>query len=382
MKRVRNPPNPYASEHHEWLEEPPAALPEVYVERARSILSENDSPDLHFRWSVNPYRGCQHACAYCYARPTHEYLGFGAGTDFETRLIVKENAPELLRKAFASRRWRGELVAFSGVTDCYQPLEAVWELTRRCLEVCRDFRNPACVVTKSYLIRRDADLLAEMAARSSMHVCMSIAFAGAEHSRLLEPQAPVPERRFEAMRALADAGVPVGVLFAPIIPGLNDSDIPTVLARAAECGATTASFVPLRLPGSVETVFLERLRDVLPLRAERVEHRLREIRGGALNDCRFGSRMTGQGEYWEAIDRLFEVSCRRNGLNKPPCVARPARGDGPGLGAACDGLTGACNTGLHTDGAKPSPVPAKTRPSALRYVQLDLPFPSGGLTPR
>jgi len=187
MKRVSNPPNPYLFACHEWLDKPPAALPEVYVERARSILSENDSPDLHFRWSINPYRGCQHACAYCCARPTHEYLGFGAGTDFETRLIVKENTPELLRKAFSSRRWQRQLVAFSGVTDCYQPLEAVWGLPRQCLEVCRDFRNPACIVTKSYLIRRDAGLLAGMARETRVHVCMSFAFCDPELSKLVEP---------------------------------------------------------------------------------------------------------------------------------------------------------------------------------------------------
>lgn len=319
MKRISNPPNPYLSCHHEWLEEPPAALPEVYVEQGKSILSENDSPDLHFRWSCNPYRGCQHACAYCYARPTHEYLGFGAGTDFETHLIVKKNAPELLRKAFSSKRWQRELVAFSGVTDCYQPLESVWELTRRCLEVCREFRNPICIVTKSYLIRRDAELLARMATESRVHVCMSLAFADARLSKQIEPQAPVPERRFEAMRILADAGVPVGVLFAPVIPGLNDTEIPAVLGRSAECGATTAQFVPLRLPGSVEAVFLERLRQTMPLRLQRIHNRLRDIRGGRLDEARFGRRMTGQGQYWQAIDRLFKISCRKEGLNAPPC---------------------------------------------------------------
>lgn len=320
MKRVCNPPNPYVAQHHEWLEEPPAVMPEIYVEHARSILSENDSPDLHFRWSVNPYRGCQHACAYCYARTTHEYLGFGAGTDFENRLIVKENAPELLAKSFASRKWRRELVAFSGVTDCYQPLESVWQLTRQCLEVCREFRNPVCVVTKSYLIRRDADLLAEMARAGRVHVCMSIAFRDASLSKLVEPQAPPPRRRFEALRILADAGVPVGVLVAPIIPGLNDSEIPAILRQAAECGAATAYFQPLRLPGSVEHVFMSRLHQAIPLRAQRVENRLREIRGGELNDPRFGIRMRGQGRYWEAIGRLFEVTCRRHGLNLPPCA--------------------------------------------------------------
>lgn len=327
IQRLDNPPNPYVGECHEWLEPPPPALPEVYVEQARSILSENDSPDLGFRWSVNPYRGCQHACAYCYARCTHEYLGFGAGTDFDTKLVVKANAPDLLRKAFSSRKWQDELVAFSGVTDCYQPIEAVWKLTRRCLDVCLDHRNPACIVTKSYLVRRDADLLAELAATSGAHVCMSVTFADPETSKLVEPQAPIPDRRIEAMRILADAGVPVGILIAPVIPGLNDRDIPEILTRAAEAGATTSAFVPLRLPGSVEQVFLSRIKKVLPLRAQRIENRLREIRGGRLNDTRFHHRMTGSGTYWESILQLFNLHRNRLGLHRPPCSEENGRCD-------------------------------------------------------
>lgn len=372
MKRISNPANPYLSCHHEWLEEPPAALPEVYVERGKSILSENDSPDLHFRWSCNPYRGCQHACAYCYARPTHEYLGFGAGTDFETHLIVKENAPELLRKAFSSKRWPRELVAFSGVTDCYQPLESVWELTRRCLEVCREFRNPVCIVTKSYLIRRDAELLARMATESRVHVCMSIAFADAGLSKRIEPQAPIPERRFEAMRILADAGVPVGALFAPVIPGLNDTEIPAVLSRSAECGATTAQFVPLRLPGSVEAVFLERLEQTMPLRFQRIQNRLRDIRGGRLDEARFGRRMTGQGEYWQAIDRLFRISCRKYGLNAPPCETEKSGCRGDDLSPASVSLNPSCGPIL------PEPRRGSRRNEAEDLVQLQLPFMSNG----
>ncbi|HOM50586.1 MAG TPA: PA0069 family radical SAM protein [Phycisphaerae bacterium] len=367
MKRISNPPNPYVSQYHEWLEEPPAAAPEVYVERARSILSENDSPDLSFRWSCNPYRGCQHACAYCYARPTHEYLGFGAGTDFETRLIVKENAPELLRKAFSSRRWQRERVAFSGVTDCYQPLEAVWELTRRCLEVCRQFRNPACIVTKSYLIRRDVELLAAMAAEGHVHVCMSIAFADAKLCKLIEPQAPSPERRFEAMRILAEAGVPVGVMLAPVIPGLNDTEIPAVLDRAAECGATTAQFTPLRLPGSVEAVFLERLDEAMPLRSQRVRSRIRDIRGGELNDSRFNSRMTGQGQYWQAIEQLFEIACRKHGLNEPPCESD----------AVCRSAAGPCERPSRGAGILPASAGRDVHPagrSTRGDGQMSLPF--------
>lgn len=317
MKRVSNPPNPYESAVREWLEEPPAVRVEVYEETAKSILSENDSPDLPFRWSVNPYRGCQHACAYCYARPYHEYLGLGAGTDFDSKLVVKVNAPDLLDEAFSRRGWGGESVNFSGVTDCYQPLEAVWGLTRRCLEVCLRHRNPAAIVTKSYLVRRDAELLSELNRVAGARVYLSIPFADDRAARAVEPQAPPPGRRFEALRILRDAGVPVGVLVAPIIPGLNDTQVAEVLRRAAEAGATSASFTALRLPGPVAEIFFERVKNVLPLRAERIEHRLRDMRGGQLNDPRFGRRLDATGEYWESIRRLFDGVCHRYGLARP-----------------------------------------------------------------
>lgn len=315
MNRIENPPNPYLSAHREWLEPPPAVALEVFQDDSRAILSHNDSPDIPFRWSVNPYRGCQHACAYCYARPTHEYLGFGAGTDFDTRLTVKPDAPGLLARAFARRNWRKEAVVFSGVTDCYQPLEAVWRVTRACLEVCRDFANPVAIVTKSYLVVRDIDLLTQLARVSSVSVHLSIPFADADTARKIEPHAPSPQRRFEALRLLRDAGVDASVFVAPIIPGLNDRDIPALLERSAACGATGASFVALRLPGSTQSVFLERLRRELPLHAARVERRIRDIRGGELNDARFGCRMTGTGPYWDAIRQLFQSTARRLGLD-------------------------------------------------------------------
>jgi len=307
VKLVENPPNPYESAHREWLEPPPEVRLEVYEEQARSILAENDSPDIPFRWSCNPYRGCQHACAYCYARATHEYLGFGAGTDFETRLVVKVNAPELLAKALSRRNLAGEYINFSGVTDCYQPLEAVYRLTGRCLEVCLAKRNPVGVVTKSYLIVRDAEVLAELNRVAGAQVYVSIPMADRTISKAMEPQAPTPERRFEAIRRLADAGVPVGVMVAPVIPGLTDRDIPVILQRAREAGATRASCMPLRLAGNVREVFQTRLRREMPLRAERVLQRLRDIRHGQLNDSRFGWRMRGDGPYWESVIRLFDV---------------------------------------------------------------------------
>lgn len=315
-KRVWNPPNPYLTEHRDLLGEPPEAKLEVYEDRSRSILSRNDSPDLGFRWSVNPYRGCFHACSYCYARPTHEYFGWGAGTDFERRIVIKRHAPKLLERAFHARSWKGERIMFSGVTDCYQPLEAAYRLTRGCLEVCLKFRNPVGVITKSLLIRRDADLLAALAKDADAGVSISIPFIDEEVARKVEPGTPTIRRRFETMRILADAGVPVGIGVAPIIPGLNDADIPALLKEAKRCGAQFAFHTLLRLPGSVRSVFLHRLKEDLPLRAARVEHRIRETREGNLTDSRFGHRHQGQGTYWQTIEQIWELWTRRLGFNQ------------------------------------------------------------------
>jgi len=322
LRRVSNPPNPFISEAREWLEcEPPDAKIDVYEEHAKSILSENDSPDIPFRWSINPYRGCHHACAYCYARPTHEYLGYGAGTDFDTKIVAKVNAAELLRKAFEKKSWQGESICFSGVTDCYQPQEAVYQLTRGCLEVCLACRNPATIITKSFLVIRDASLLAELNRAARARVFMSVAFADDETARLIEPGAPPPSRRFEAIRQLAAAGLRVGVLCAPVIPGLNDSQMPEVLRLAAEAGAKSAGYTALRLPGSVAPVFLERIRAAMPLRAQRVENRIREMRDGGLNDPRFSKRMRGSGNYWQSIRSLFNVCAVKHGLKPVKRIA-------------------------------------------------------------
>lgn len=316
VKRIWNPPNPYLTEHRELLGEPPAAKLEVYEDRSKSILSRNDSPDLGFRWSVNPYRGCFHACSYCYARPTHEYFGWGAGTDFERRIVIKRTAPKLLERAFRAPSWKGERLMFSGVTDCYQPLEAAYRLTRGCLEVCLRFRNPVSVITKSLLVRRDANLLAALAKEAEASVALSIPFIDEDVARKVEPGTPTIRRRFETMRILADAGVPVGIGVAPIIPGLNDADIPALLKEAKRCGAQFAFHTLLRLPGSVRSVFFHRLKEDLPLRAARVEHRIRETRGGRLTDSRFGHRHHGQGTYWQAIEQIWEVWTRRLGFNQ------------------------------------------------------------------
>lgn len=322
MRRVENPPNPFESRFIEYFEgiAPPAQL-EIYEDTTRTILARNDSPDLGFRWSVNPYRGCFHACAYCYARPSHEYLGFGAGTDFETKIVVKPRAPELLREAFLKPSWKGELIVFSGDTDCYQPLEASYQLTRRCLEVCLEFGNPVGIITKSFLITRDLELLKKLHERTRLSISVSIPFFDEKTARLVEPNAASIRKRFEVVRMLAEAGLEVGVLVAPMIPGLNDSDIPQILKEAASCGARHAASTLLRLSGSVKPVFISRIRKHFPLAAEKILHRIREVREGKLSNSQFGERHRGKGPYWENIEKLFHLWCHKLGLNreeKPP----------------------------------------------------------------
>jgi DNA repair photolyase len=311
---ISNPPNPWDPTTVDWLGDPPPALPRVYADATREILSRNESPDIPFRWSVNPYRGCAHGCAYCYARPTHEYLGFGAGTDFDTRIVAKLRAPDLLRRAFARPSWKGEPIAFSGNTDAWQPLEASLRLTRGCLEACLEFRNPVLVTTKAPLVERDLDLLAALARVGAVRASVSLPFLDASRARALEPWVASPERRLVTISRLAEAGVPVGVNVAPVIPGLNDEEIPRVLAAARDAGATRAHWLLLRLPGPVKAVFEERLRAALPERAERVLHRVRDTRDGRLYDARFGVRGRGEGEHARTISALFEASRARLGL--------------------------------------------------------------------
>ncbi|HET9886006.1 MAG TPA: PA0069 family radical SAM protein [bacterium] len=310
-RRIWNPPNPFDPSWTDWeVESAPAEL-ETFEDQSRSVLSHNDSPDLGFRWSVNPYRGCMHACAYCYARPTHEYLGLGAGTDFERKIYVKRDAAALLDRAFRKPSWKYELVVFSGVTDCYQPVEATWGLTRACLEVCERHANPIAIVTKSVLVVRDIDVLLRIARCSSASVSMSIPFASDEMAKKIEPSAPSVRRRFAAVRQLSEAGVRVGVGVAPIIPGLNDRDVPEILQRAKENGAAYAFRTLLRLPGSVRAVFLRRLAEEYPDRAAHVQKRIRDVRGGNLSESRFGLRQHGKGQYWGAIDALWELWLRK-----------------------------------------------------------------------
>lgn len=325
-RRVANPPNRFLLEHleHDAGEAPWAAL-ELYEEDAKTVLSENESPDLGFRWSMNPYRGCQHACAYCYARATHEYWGFGAGTDFERRIVVKRNAPERLRAELEARRWRGELIVFSGNTDCYQPVEGALRLTRRCLEVCLDYRNPIAIITKGVLVERDVELLSELAREAAARVVFSIAFADDDVARAMEPGAPPPSRRLAAMAKLAEAGVTTGVSIAPILPGLNDADVPVVLERAHAAGATYASLSLVHFPREVLPVFEDRLEESFPARAAKVRAAIREARGGKMTDARFGNRMVGEGPRWKLVEDVFEKQCARLGMARtaPSLPMRP-----------------------------------------------------------
>jgi DNA repair photolyase len=316
MHFVENPPNPWLTHSVEWLGEPPEAKLEVFEEtETRAIITHNVSPDVSFDYTVNCYRGCIHGCTYCFSRPTHEYLGFGAGTDFDRKIVVKVNAPELLRHELMKPSWKGDEIVFSFTSDPYLPLESHYKLTRRCLEICAEFRNPVGVITKSALIRRDIDVLQALTREASLAVFFTIPFTDRESARAVEPFAPLPDARFRAMADLAAAGIKVGIGIAPVIPGLS-SDIPILLKRAREAGATLAFINMLRLPGSVAPYFQERLREKLPTKAERVLSRIREARGGRLNSSVFGERMRGKGPYWEATERLFKIHCHKLGFNK------------------------------------------------------------------
>lgn len=303
----------------------------VEEEHAKSLLNRNQSPDVPFDWGVNAYRGCAHACAYCYARPTHEHLGYGAGTDFDSRLVVKVNAPELLRAELAKRSWRQETVCVSGNTDPYQPLEASYRLTRRLLEEFARARTPVVLITKGALVRRDIDVLQRLRDIAGVTVHISLAFLDEGWARAMDPGAPSPKARLETVRQLADAGLDVGLSLSPVIPGLNDDALPELLERAAQAGATRAFATLLRLPGTVQQVFFERLSQRSPERARRVERALREARQGELTDARFGQRMRGQGARWAMVEQLLELHARRLGLElgersqpelPPPAVPR------------------------------------------------------------
>lgn len=326
IKRINNPPNPFHARSinwttvdnltvNDWAEAPPIANLEIYEEKAKSILSKNDSPDIFHRYSVNPYRGCFHACAYCYARPSHQYLDFGAGTDFERKIIVKINAHELLEKEISKKNWQGSNILFSGNTDCYQPLELSYELTRKCLLVCAEHNNPVSIITKSSIVQRDIDVFKVLNERSEVHVTISIPFFDNEMARAVEPGAPLPSARFRALQALADAGISCGIAVAPLIPGLNDNQISAILIEAKRRGAKSAFMTLVRLPGVVKEVFFQRINEALPLKVNKVRNRILSMKGGRFNRSEFGMRMKGEGVHWEAVKWMFDSTCKKLGLN-------------------------------------------------------------------
>ena len=286
------------------------------LERARSIITRNDSPDVGFDYSVNPYRGCEHGCIYCYARPGHANLGHSPGLDFETKIIVKENAPELFEKALCKASWRGEPVAIGTYTDCYQPVEKRFRLTRRILEIAERHRQAVVLITKSRLVLRDIDILRRLAKRRLVRVAVTVTTLDRRLARLMEPRAATPARRLEVMGALAEAGIPVSVMVAPVIPALNDHEIESILLRAREAGAEAAGMVMLRLPLEIAELFREWLEEHFPDRAKRVLSLVREMHGGRLYDPRFGKRMRGAGPHAWLIWRRFELACRRLGLGR------------------------------------------------------------------
>ena len=281
---------------------------------SKSIITYNDSPDVGFDASINPYRGCEHGCIYCYARPYHEYLGFSAGLDFETKILVKEDSPQLLKQELSSPAWKPQLLAISGVTDAYQPVERKLRLTRQCLEVLTEFRNPVCIITKNQLVARDSDLLAELARINAAAVCMSVTSLDPDLARVMEPRTSSPANRLDAIRQLSDSGVPVRVLVAPVIPGLNDHEVPAIIKAAAEAGASHAGYVMLRLPHGVADLFEAWLGEHFPDRKNKVMNKILDVRGGKKYDSRFGTRMRGVGVYAEQVKSMFGIACRRNGL--------------------------------------------------------------------
>ncbi|HET6248990.1 MAG TPA: PA0069 family radical SAM protein [Tepidisphaeraceae bacterium] len=318
-----NPPNrfePIAFEiDGDYLddEEQPAPQTAYFKDTARSIIAHNDSPDVGFTWSINAYRGCSHGCIYCYARPTHEYFGLSAGLDFETKIFVKEDAPALLREALYSPKWQPATLAMSGVTDCYQPIERQLQITRRCLQVLAEFRNPVGIITKSHLVTRDIDVLQNLSAVNAAMVFISITTLDADISAKMEPRAASPKRRMAAVEALAAAGIPVGVMVAPIIPGLTDHEMPQILKAAADVGAGTAGYTTVRLPFAVKDLFQEWLGVHFPDRKEKILNRIRDLRGGKLNDSNFNTRMRGQGVFADQFSAMFKLAKRRAGLDKP-----------------------------------------------------------------
>jgi DNA repair photolyase len=316
---AENPANRFEKIHLEpdsdWNPyDDPLPRTQFFKDHSQTVISRNDSPDLDFQASLNPYRGCEHGCIYCYARPFHEYLGFSAGLDFESKIMVKEDAPELLRQELSSPKWQPQVIFMSGVTDCYQPVERKLKLTRRCLEVLAEFRNPVFIVTKNRLVTRDVDLLAELARHHAVSVWLSITTLDSELRKVMEPRTSPPAARLAAIRKLASAGISTGVNVAPMIPGLTDHEMPAILKAAAEAGATSAGYTVVRLPYGVAPLFEKWLETHFPDRKEKVLNRLRAMHGGKLYDAQWGKRFGGEGIFAEQISQMFKVARRKAGI--------------------------------------------------------------------
>lgn len=321
-----DPPNRFEThrrevdlEHVDWDQEYLRQLEHRSIEyvpdASKSIVVENSSPDIPFRYSINPYRGCIHGCAYCYARPGHEYLGFNAGLDFETKIVVKHQAPALFREFLAKKSWQPEPVIFSGVTDCYQPAERKFQLTRQCLEIALECRLPVGLITKNALVIRDLEILRQLASDNLVQVFVSITTLDPALARDMEPRTSIPDARLRAVKLLAEAGIPVGVMVAPIIPGLNDSEMAEILQAAKAAGARTAHYIMVRLPLTVEPVFREWLQRTRPLKADLVLSRIQNVRGGKMNDATWGQRQVGTGEIADQIGSMFKLFRKKHGLD-------------------------------------------------------------------
>ena len=288
---------------------------QFFEDTSKSILVSNDSPDIGYTWGINPYRGCEHGCIYCYARPSHEYLGWSAGLDFETKILIKSNASELLSRELKKKSWKPSVVSLSGNTDPYQPAERHLQLTRGCLQVLSDHRNPVGIITKNHLVTRDIDILAPMARLDLAHVMISVTTLHNEIARVMEPRTSTPARRLDAIEKLSEAGIPTGVMVAPVVPGLTDEEVPAIIEAAAQRGAIRAGYILLRLPGPVAPLFEEWLDRTMPDRKEKIINRIKDVRSGRLNDSRFGHRMRGEGVWAETLSQLFQVTCKRHQMN-------------------------------------------------------------------
>lgn len=296
--------------------EKPAPKTQLIRDNTKSVITYNKSEDIAFNASINPYRGCEHGCIYCYARPYHEYLGYSSGLDFESKIVVKYDAAELLKKELSSQKWKPQVIAMSGVTDVYQPIERELEITRGCLEVLAEFRNPVGLITKNHLITRDIDVLCELNDFNCVSVLISITTLDSDLAGVMEPRTSRPNRRLEAIRKLADAGIPVGVMVAPIIPGLTDHECAKILEKASAAGASFAGYTVLRLPYKVKDLFTDWLEQHYPHRKKKVLHKIMDIRDGKLNSYQWKTRMKGKGNFSKQIADLFAVQTKKLGLNE------------------------------------------------------------------